>query len=89
MRITEWMYSGNNGKFMEFTNLSDAAIDMTGWSYDDDRWNPGAFDLSAFGVVQPGESVLLTENLADTFRSAWGLASTIKIHRPTRGFKRE
>jgi hypothetical protein len=59
MRITEYMYSGLGGEFIEFTNRSDAPIDMTGWSYDDDHAVPGAFSLSAFGVVQPGESVVL------------------------------
>ncbi len=79
MRISEWMYSGTSGEFIEFTNMSGAAIDMTGWSYDDDHAVAGAFDLSAFGVVQPGESVVVTEAVAETFRTAWGLAPTVKI----------
>lgn len=79
MRITEWMYSGTSGEFIEFTNLSDEAVDMTGWSFDDDHAVPGAFDLSGFGVVQPGESVILTEAVAETFRTAWGLPAATKI----------
>jgi len=79
MRITEWMYQGNSGEFVEFTNLSDNAIDMTGWSFDDNHGQPGAFDLSAFGVVQPGESVLITESDAAAFRAAWGLGAQVKI----------
>jgi len=79
MRITEWMYSGTSGEFVEFTNMSAAAIDMTGWSFDDDHATAGAFDLSAFGVVQPGESVVITESDAETFRTAWGLAGSVKI----------
>jgi hypothetical protein len=79
MRITEWMYSGTSGEFIEFTNLSDAPVDMTGWSYDDDHGIPGAFDLSAFGVVQPGEAVVLTDAVDASFRTAWGLSSAVRI----------
>ncbi|HMQ15852.1 MAG TPA: CotH kinase family protein, partial [Phycisphaerae bacterium] len=79
MRITEWMYQGPSGEFVEFTNLSAAAIDLTGWSFDDDHAVPGAFDLSAFGVVQPGESVIVTENSAAAFRSAWSLGDDVRI----------
>ncbi|MBI4469459.1 MAG: CotH kinase family protein [Acidobacteria bacterium] len=79
MRITEWMYQGPSGEFVEFTNLSNAPIDLTGWSFDDDHGVPGAFDLGAFGIVQPGESVIVTENTAEAFRSAWGLGPQIKI----------
>jgi hypothetical protein len=79
VRITEYMYSGAGGEFIELTNVSDAAIDMTGFSYDDDRAVAGNFSLSAMGVVQPGESVLITEAAAETFRAAWGIAPSVKI----------
>jgi hypothetical protein len=79
MRVSEWMYSGISGEFVEFTNMSQNAIDMTGWSFDDDHATAGAFDLSGFGVVQPGESVLITESPADAFRTAWGLSPSVKI----------
>gem|GEM_PF-1059159 len=84
MRITEYMYSGanaatGNGEFIEFTNIGNEAIDMSGWSYDDDSRIAGTVSLSAFGIVQPGESVILTESDAGTFRTAWGLCSGIKI----------
>lgn len=79
MRITEWMYAGTNGEFIEFTNVSGAPIDMTGWSMDDSNAVPGAFSLSAFGVVQPGESVLVTDSTEALFRSAWSLPAARKI----------
>jgi len=79
MRITEWMYSGTSGEFVEFTNMSADPIDMTGWSFDDDHAVPGAFSLSAFGTVAPGESVILTEAVDSTFRAAWGLGANVKI----------
>mgnify|MGYP000225397968 CR=1 FL=1 len=79
MEITEWMYSGTNGEFMEFTNVGASPIDMTGWSYDDDSRIPGTVSLSAFGVVQPGESVILTETGEAAFRAAWGLGASVKV----------
>ncbi len=79
MRITEFMYSGGNGEFVEFTNISSSPVDMTGWSLDDDHAIAGTFSLTPFGVVQPGESVIVTDNNAETFRAAWGLTSTVKI----------
>ncbi|MBK8913772.1 MAG: CotH kinase family protein [Phycisphaerales bacterium] len=79
MRITEWMYSGASGEFIELTNRSQDPIDMNGWSLDDDHAQPGAFDLSAFGVVQPGESVIMTEAAETTFRAAWALPASVKV----------
>ncbi len=79
IRITEWLYSGTSGEFIEFTNVSQSAVDMTGWSFDDDHALAGAFDLTGFGIVQPGESVIITEAVAATFRTAWGLPETVKV----------
>lgn len=79
IRITEWMYSGNGGEFIELTNVGSAAIDMSGWSYDDDSRTPGEFDLSGFGLVQPGESVIFTEDPAEEFRASWSLGPQVKI----------
>jgi hypothetical protein len=59
MQISEWMYSGTSGEFIEFTNIGPAAVDMTGWSYDDDSQMPGTVDLSAFGVVAPARPYCL------------------------------
>lgn len=89
VRITEWMYQGGHtgaesneyGEFIEFTNMSNAAIDMTGWSFDDDSRAPGTVDFgSVFGVVAAGESVILTDMTASAFRSIWGLSSTVKVY---------
>ncbi len=80
IQITEWMYKGTNGEFVEFTNTGTVAVDMTDWSYSDSDNQPG--DLSfgdVFGIVQPGESVILTETNAAVFRTAWGLGSQVKI----------
>lgn len=79
MRFTEWMYSGGDGEFIEMTNVGGPAIDFTGWSFDDSSRTAGAFSLSSFGTVQPGESVILCEPDAATFRASWNLAPAVKI----------
>ncbi|MBX3433951.1 MAG: lamin tail domain-containing protein [Pirellulales bacterium] len=83
MRITEWMYNGRAtgsiGEFVELTNLGGSPIDMTGWSFDDDSDNAGTISLSDFGVVAPGESVILTDDTAENFATAWGLPPSVKI----------
>ena len=79
VQITEWMYSGAGGEFIEFTNLGSSAVDFTGWSYDDDSATPGIFSLSGFGSVAPGESVIITEDNADIFRADWSLAASVKV----------
>lgn len=79
MRFTEYMYSGAGGEFVEMTNFSDSTVDMTGYSFDDDRAIAGNFSLSAFGTVQPGESVIVCESAAETFRTAWGISPSVKI----------
>lgn len=79
MEITEWMYSGYGPEFIEFTNAGSTAIDMTGWSYDDDSRTAGTVSLSAFGVVAPGEAVVLTEGTAEQFRTVWGLSASVKV----------
>lgn len=75
--ITEWMYNGS--EFIEFTNLSGAAIDLTGWSFDDDSRIAGTVSLSAFGTLAAGETVILAEADAATFRAQWSLAGSVKV----------
>ncbi len=81
VKITEWMYSpaGSPGEFVEFTNFGSTAVDFTNWSYDDNSRVAGSDSLSSFGSVAAGESVIITEADANTFRSAWKLSSTIKV----------
>ncbi|HKU15430.1 MAG TPA: lamin tail domain-containing protein [Steroidobacteraceae bacterium] len=80
--ITEFMYRGLGDaphEFIEFTNLGASAVDFSGWSFDDDSRQPGVFDLSSFGLVGSGESVIITEMSADAFRDAWGLSADVKV----------
>jgi hypothetical protein len=83
MVITEWEYNGaaagNIGEFVEFTNTGNTPVDMSGYSFDDNTRTPGSQNLSAFGMVAPGESVLLTDNTEANFRANWSLAPSIRI----------
>ncbi|MDB5274632.1 MAG: alkaline phosphatase [Chitinophagaceae bacterium] len=83
MRITEYMYNGlgtgSAGEYIEFTNIGGTAVDMSGWSFDDNTRTPGSLSLSSFGTVQPGESVILTELTASAFRSNWSLCTGVKV----------
>lgn len=79
MRITEYMYSGTNLEFVEFCNIGATPTNMNGWSYDDESREPGSVMLSLFGIVQPGECVIIAENTAGAFNNAWALGGTVKI----------
>jgi predicted extracellular nuclease len=83
IQITEYMYNGAGtgglGEFIEFTNLSSIAVNMAGWSFDDNSRAPGSQDLSSFDIINPGESVILTESTAVAFRSAWSLSESVKV----------
>lgn len=79
LQITEYMYSGNHGEFVELTNRSSQPIDLTGWSLKDDQINLVGFSLTPAGVLQPGETLVITENVEAAFRSAWNLPVNAKI----------
>jgi hypothetical protein len=80
MRITEWMYAGANGEFVELTNMGDLPVDMRDeWYYSDSDQGETDLDLAKFGLVQPGESVIVTEAEESAFRTAWALDPAVKI----------
>lgn len=79
MRITEFASTASNGEFIEFTNIGDAPADLSNWSFDDNSRLPDTQPLGLFGLVQPGESVILTESSASAFRAGWGLCAGVKI----------
>jgi hypothetical protein len=79
VRITEFMYSGAGGEFIEVTNLTSAPVDVSNWSVDDDNATPGAFSFGAIGTLAPGESLVVSEATADAFRTTWSLAATVKV----------
>jgi uncharacterized protein YjiK len=81
--VTPWA-SGNApyaADWFELTNTGTAAVDITGWKFDDDSNLFGnAVALTGVTLIQPGESVIFMEaaNLASAkaaFLSAWFGAS--------------
>jgi len=80
VRITEYMYSGEDEEFVEIVNLDTVAVDLTGWRLNDSSANYAtAYDLSALGTIQPGEIVVITEATEAAFRAAWGIDPMVKI----------
>ncbi len=79
VRITEYMYQGANGEFFELTNTTSGPIDLAGWSMDDDSNTAGVQDLTAAGVLAPGQSIIVTETTPATFAAAWGLSGVTII----------
>lgn len=91
IQITEIAYggklatSGPDGEYAELTNIGTAAQDFTGWTYGVTKGSAstppssGTVDLSPFGTVQPGESVLITDLTPAQFRTEWGLKASVKI----------
>ena len=89
IQITEFAYGGKfvptasdtgDGEYVELTNVGEAAQDFTGWQFNVVKATTNlSIDLSGFGTVQPGESVLVTDLTAADFRSEWNLTSAVKI----------
>ncbi|WP_460985632.1 ExeM/NucH family extracellular endonuclease [Spirosoma fluminis] len=81
IEITEFAYDGADpgGEFIELTNVGNAAVDMTGWSFDDSSPSDPRLSLSGFGLVQPGESVIIAQSSAEAFRTEWFLPASVKI----------
>lgn len=81
VRITEWMYKNEatSGEFVELTNVGADPVDLTGWSYAASGGGAGQVSLSDFGEIAADESVVVTESAVDTFRTEWGLSSSVKI----------
>jgi uncharacterized protein YjiK len=82
MRITEFSYQLRDfgeAEFVELTNVGDAPVDLDGWSFDDTAPVAGAFSLSDFGTVAPGESVVFTDVTPEAFRSYFDLCAAVKV----------
>jgi predicted extracellular nuclease len=79
IRISEWMYQGANGEFIEIVNIGSTPVDLTGWSFDDDSRSAGTVDLSSLGTLAPGQAAVITEATDAAFRAAWGLSAGVKV----------
>jgi len=81
LTITEWMYNpvNSSGEFIEITNLGDSPVSLAGWSFDDDSRTAGTVPLDGLGTLAAGESAIITESSAATFRGEWDLDAGVKI----------
>ncbi len=79
VRITEYMYSGADGEFIEICNIGGTSQDMTGWSYDDDSRTAGTLSLSGMGTLASGACGIITEIPAADFNTNWGLGGLVPI----------
>ncbi|MDG1490261.1 MAG: lamin tail domain-containing protein, partial [Planctomycetota bacterium] len=76
VKITEFMYSGLDGEFIELTNVSSLPVDLEDWSIDDQSAIPGTYELSLAGIIDAGESIVVTDRIAANFTASWSLGAT-------------
>ena len=89
LRITEYMYSGAGGEFIEITNLGPSPVDLSGWSLDDDSAMAGVIDLTSLGILASGASAVVTEVPVADFEADWNLSGIPLVQNAsTTGFGR-
>jgi 2',3'-cyclic-nucleotide 2'-phosphodiesterase (5'-nucleotidase family) len=81
--ITEVNSNSNGGDFFELHNTGSSAVDLTGWKWDDESFDPaqgatfGSISIPAGGVLVVG-AFLPTG--VDAFKTAWGLGPEIAVY---------
>jgi hypothetical protein len=71
--ITEKMYTGLFGEFVEVTNTGAASVDVNGWVYDDNSasFGSGTVLFTSSTVLDQNECFIITEVSDTVFRQAW------------------
>jgi hypothetical protein len=77
VRITEYMYKGVGGEFLEITNMGSSSISLSGWSIDDQSGTPGTVTLS--GNIAAGQSKVITESDSFFFALDWGISGSLVL----------
>ena len=80
--ITEVNSNAPGGDFFELYNFGAAAVDLTGWRWDDDSasFSEGGNVTFPSVSIPPGQRLVVVNTTdAATFRSAWGLASNVPV----------
>jgi hypothetical protein len=87
LAITEVMPSSNdansaiNEDWFEITNYGTTAVDLAGFSWDDNSWNPGTVVFPSV-TLNPGEALVVAQidsaNEA-AFRAAWNLGPWVQV----------
>lgn len=87
LAITEIMASSNdpntsiNDDWFEITNYGFSAVDLGGFSFDDNSWLPGTVVFPST-VIAPGEAIVVAQIDAANeaaFRSAWNLGPWVQV----------
>jgi PEP-CTERM putative exosortase interaction domain len=80
--ITEVMSSSahgsgsNNGDWFELTNTGPVAVDITGWSWDDDSMIPGSAFFGGLTSIAAGQSIIISEEPIGSeaqWSASWGI----------------
>lgn len=88
LAITEIMSGSNDPNtnlsedWFEIKNYGSTSVDLSGFSWDDNSFNPGASVFMSNTVIQPGESMVVWGGLTTyegLFRGNWGLSSPIQV----------
>ena len=87
IRITEVMSdsqhssSAANGDWFEITNTGTSAVNIGGYSFDDDGPSPGKSGqiFPSYSIPAGASIIVLKESSAATFRTLWNLPATVKI----------
>ncbi len=70
------------GDFWELTNVGASSVDLSNYKWDDESRNasdPAAVTIPAGTSIASGESIIFTVTAAATFRTNWGIASTVQV----------
>jgi plastocyanin/DNA/RNA endonuclease YhcR with UshA esterase domain len=87
LAITEVMANSNdantavNGDWFEVTNYGSTAVDLAGFSWDDNSWNAGTVVFPSI-TVAPGEAIVVAQIDAANeaaFRSTWNLGPWVQV----------
>ena len=87
LAITEIMASSNDPNtlisddWFEITNYGSSAVDLGGFSWDDNSWLPGTVVFPSM-VIAPGEAIVVAQIDAanePAFRSAWNLGPWVQV----------
>lgn len=80
--ITEMNSNAAAGDFFEILNFGSAAVDLSGWKWDDDSASSSDAAAATFPVVSiPAGGRLVVVNTTDVaaFRAAWGLNTNVPV----------
>ena len=70
LKVTEIMYTGLFGEFVECTNKSGSSLDVTDYSFDDSSNTPGSVVFPSV-TLAADQCVIITEVSSTIFNQAW------------------